>query len=140
MLLHHLLVAHKLVEPGLLSLRHDQRNQAQDYAAIGRVADQVRVMAYDYHWSTSAPGPIAPVDWVRDVLDYSLTRIPADKIVLGVPLYGYDWVGDTGTPVSWEQVYELAQEHQAAVQWDGASQSPWLTYTDAQGRQHEVWF
>ena len=75
----------------------DPRNVAQDYAAIGRAADQVRLMAYDYHWESSAPGPVAPISWVRAVLRYAKTQIPASKIILGVPLYGYDWVGRHGT-------------------------------------------
>ena len=119
---------------------YDQRNLAQDYAAIGRVADQVRLMAYDYHWTTSAPGPIAPIDWVRDVLLYARTQIPARKIVLGVGLYGYDWSDGRGSPLTWVQVYGRAKEHGSTVRWDLPSQSPWLTYTDQAGRPHQIWF
>jgi spore germination protein len=119
---------------------YDQRDQAQDYAALGGAADQIRVMAYDYHWSTSAPGPIAPFDWVRDALDYTLAHIPAQKVLLGVPLYGYDWAGGAAQPVSWAQVYDLARTHAGQVRWDQASQSPWLQYTDGSGVRHVVWF
>jgi spore germination protein len=117
-----------------------QRNLAQDYHAIGQVADQVRLMGYDYHWSTSAPGPVAPIGWIRDVLRYAKTQIPAEKIILGVPLYGYDWVGKHGTPVSWLQVFRLASRYGIRPRFDAASQSPWFTYTDAVGRGHTVWF
>jgi len=117
-----------------------QRNLAQDYHAIGQVADQVRLMGYDYHWATSAPGPVAPIGWIRDVLSYAKTQIPASKIILGVPLYGYDWVGNRGTPLSWLQVFRLASEHRIRPYFNVATQSPWFTYTDATGRQHMVWF
>ena len=117
-----------------------QRNLAQDYHAIGQVADQVRLMGYDYHWATSAPGPVAPIGWIRDVLRYAKTEIPASKIILGVPLYGYDWVGNHGTPLSWLQVFRLANEHGIKPYFNYASQSPWFTYTDSAGRLHEVWF
>ena len=66
--------------------------KAQDYAAIGKAADVVRIMAYDFSWSGSpAPGPIAPDEWVRRVGTYAKSRIPAKKVSLGIPCYGYDW-------------------------------------------------
>ncbi|WP_312871730.1 glycosyl hydrolase family 18 protein [Amycolatopsis acididurans] len=118
---------------------YDQRNLAQDYAAIGRVADEVRLMAYDYHWATSPPGPVAPIGWVRDVLRYATSQIPAAKIVLGIPLSGYDWSGGSGTVITWQQAFQLANRYHAPVQYDTVGQSPWFTYTDDAGRPHEVW-
>ncbi|MCA1835974.1 MAG: peptidoglycan hydrolase [Actinobacteria bacterium] len=119
----------------------DQRNAGQDYKAIGAAADEVRVMAYDYHWSESTPGPVAPMPWVRDVLTYAKTQMPADKIVLGIPVSGYDWVdGGNGEVVTWIQCYGRAQKFHAPLQYDRLSQSPSFKYTDEQGRQHEVWF
>jgi spore germination protein len=115
-------------------------NVAQDYGAIGQAADQVRLMGYDYHWASSAPGPIAPVRWLRDVVNYAKTQIPADKIVLGVPLYGYDWSGGHGTGISWLQALRLSREHHAAARYDPRAQAPWFSYTDAAGRKHTVWF
>jgi spore germination protein YaaH len=116
------------------------RNVAQDYAVIGRAADQVRVMAYDYHWASSGPGPIAPVSWVRGVLAYAKTQIPASKIILGIPLYGYDWTGGHGANLTSQQATRLAAQHRAPVRYDTASQSPWFSYTAADGSRHQVWF
>lgn len=118
----------------------DQRNVAQDYAAIGDAVDEVRLMAYDYHWSASAPGPVAPITWVREVLDYAKTEIAAEKIVLGVPVAGFDWVEGQGEPVSWLQSYGRTRAYNATLQYDRLSQSPSFRYTDEQGRAHEVWF
>jgi len=118
----------------------DQRNLAQNYAAIGRAADQVRIMAYDYHWATSAPGPVAPLPWVRAVLTYAKSQIPARKIILGVPLYGYDWSGGHGREVSWLGAFRLARAYHVHPRYDTTSQSPWFSYTDAAGRRHVVWF
>ena len=119
----------------------DGRNAGQDYAAIGKAADEVRLMAYDYNWSGSAPGPVAPLPWVRDVLTYAKTQIPAEKIVLGVAVSGYDWVdGGQGEVVTWIQCFGRARAFHATSQFDRLSQSPYFKYTDAQGHQHEVWY
>jgi spore germination protein YaaH len=118
----------------------DQRNVAQDYAALGEAADEVRLMAYDYHWAASMPGPVAPITWVRDVLAYAKTQIPPGKVVLGVPVAGFDWVDGQGEPVSWLQCFGRSRAYHATLQYDRLSQSPSFRYTDAQGRAHEVWF
>ncbi len=119
---------------------YDERNVAQDYAAIGRVVDQVRIMGYDRHWATSEPGPVAPVGWIRDVLDYAESRIPPAKIVLGVPLYGYDWSQGYGRGVTWQEAVRTARTHGVPINYDETAEAPWFTYTDARGHQHEVWF
>ena len=65
-----------------------------DYAAIGEHVDAIRIMAYDY--STSEPGPIAPIDWVRSAVRAAKRAVGDDaRIVLGVPLYGRNWVTAT---------------------------------------------
>lgn len=116
------------------------RNVAQDYAAIGKVADQVRLMGYDYHWPTSPPGPIAPVGWLAGVLRYAKTRIPAAKIILGVPEYGYDWSRGHGTGITWQQAMQLSRQPGVQLHYSAASQAPWFSYTDAAGHRHTVWF
>jgi spore germination protein len=118
---------------------NSEPNRAQDYGAIARAADEVRVMAYDYRWETSEPGPIAPGFWVRDVLAYATTQIEPDKIVLGVPVYGYDWSVGVAPPVSWARAHELSQQHNAEVQWDAQSETPWFRYWEGDS-EHTVWF
>lgn len=71
---------------------HEQTRQVQDYVRIGQIADEVRIMAYDYTLQSSkTPGPIGPVNWIEDVLDYATNAIANEKIWLGVHLYGYQW-------------------------------------------------
>ena len=70
-----------------------------DHGTIAGIVDRLRIMAYDY--STGSAGPIAPIEWVADVID-GLRAVVApehlDRVVLGVPAYGYNWpVATTGT-------------------------------------------
>lgn len=118
---------------------YGDRNKAQDFAAIGSLADEVRLMAYDYHWSTSSPGSVAPKPWVEAVLAYAVTVVPKEKLVLGLPLYGYNWSNGKGQPVSWREVSESAKSMGIAVYRDSETGSPWLEYTET-GSTHIVWF
>jgi spore germination protein len=117
-----------------------QGDRAQDYRAIGRAADQLRVMGYGYHWAASAPGPVAPIGWVRAVLGYAKSQVPAHKIILGVPLFGYDWAAGRGAAVSWLRAFQLARRYHVRPHYAAASQEPWFAYSDARGQRHVVWF
>lgn len=64
-----------------------------DFAAMGRVADTVRIMTYDY--SVGSPGPIAPIWWVRQEIAKMSAMIPPEKLMIGVPVYGRDWYART---------------------------------------------
>ena len=97
-------------------------------------------MLYDYHWDSSKPGSLAPIGWVRSVLKFAVTQIPPPKLVLGLGTYGYDWVGDRGTSLMWDEIRALARETRSGVRWDEESASPWFRYVDAGDRVHEVWF
>ncbi|MDK2889054.1 MAG: spore germination protein [Thermoanaerobacter sp.] len=113
-----------------------------DYATIGRYADQVVVMAYDEHGAYSGPGPIASLPWVEKVVQYTVSKIPAPKVMLGIPAYGFDWNYDGGFPryLSHELALETARWYGAPVRWNTWAQAPYFTYIDENGSRHEVWF
>ncbi|GHV90600.1 hypothetical protein AGMMS50268_11030 [Spirochaetia bacterium] len=71
-------------------------NDVNDYAKIKPLVDRILVMAYDEHWSTSAPGPIASMSWCKKVADYALRVIGREKLIMGIPFYGRAW-GDKTT-------------------------------------------
>ena len=67
-----------------------------DHGTIAAHVDRIRIMAYDF--SVAQPGPIAPLAWVQDVVDGTSAIVPEewhDKLVLGVPSYGSNWVRST---------------------------------------------
>jgi spore germination protein len=118
-----------------------QPNTAQDYAALGKVADQVRIMGYNYHWANSGPGATAPIGWVQSVLRYAKSQMPASKVVLGIPLFGYDWPDGNAAAatLSWLQALHLSRQYHAASSYNKASQAPYFSYAGG-GRTHIVWF
>ncbi len=79
--------------------------QPMDWPALANLTDQVRIMVYDYHSrDTDVPGPIAPIGWLKEVLDDAITKIPRQQIIVGLPNYGYDWTEPTDTASSWSGV------------------------------------
>lgn len=121
--------------------------QAQDWRRLGAAVDRFRVMTYDYHWSGSDPGPIAPLWWMEDVLDFATSVVPPNKVYVGLNLYGHDWGGGPSSDsLVWESVQRLITTHDITRQWqerDGWRRrvaEPWFTYTDASGQRHEVWY
>ncbi|MHB1954106.1 MAG: glycosyl hydrolase family 18 protein [Sulfobacillus sp.] len=118
----------------------DPYGRAYDYHVLGQYADKVVLMTYDYHCIGSAAGPIAPIGWVTDAVNYALSRMPANKIVLGLAAYGYDWGSDgTTVEVHDQEAVSLAEDQGVPIQWNGAYQEPWFTYTSG-GVSHTVWF
>lgn len=118
------------------SIGKTSASTAHDYYGIGQAVDIVRIMAYDYSWST--PGPIAPADWVKQVLDYAVTLIPREKLEVGLPTYGYDW-GAIKTGVSYLVAINTAERYTAQILQDRQN-GPHYTYKDITGTPHEVWF
>lgn len=75
-----------------------------DYARLSEVCDKIIIMAYDQHWSTSAPGPVASSDWGKRIYDYAKTVIPPEKLVLGAPFYGRAWVNEDLGGKAWTNI------------------------------------
>ncbi len=120
--------------------------EAHDYKAHGEIADFVIIMTYEWGWSGGPPMAVSPIGPVRQVLEYALTQMPAEKIMMGQNLYGYDWTlpfvpgGPFARAVSPQRAIEIAMENNVAISYDYTSQAPFFYYTDNQGRQHVVWF
>lgn len=126
-------------QPGLLYEGHD-------YRAHGEILDFVIIMTYEWGWSGGPPMAVAPINEVRSVMNYALTEIPANKILMGMPLYGYDWTlpyvsgGPFARAISPQEAVRIAVNNNVAIQYDQVAQSPYFNYTDTQQRSHVVWF
>lgn len=118
---------------------------AHDYAAHGQTVDYVVLMTYEWGYTYGPAMAVAPIDKVRQVLDYATQVIPAGRILMGVPNYGYDWTlpfvqGTAARSLSNIDAVTLAGQVQASIQYDQTAQAPFFHYYDGDGRQHEVWF
>jgi len=83
---------------------------AYDYAALAGICDRVFIMAYDQHWETSSPGPIASLSWCETVAARGIEEVPRERLVMGLPLYGRAWqTRKINRALTWKDAEELSR-------------------------------
>ena len=125
--------------------------QLWDVPRIGKAVDYIVVMAYDFHRRSSPQaGPVAPLFGGKDKWDSDIHQnligflrfVPKEKILLGVPFYGYGWQTEsrspqantfpgTGATATYSRVKELLANPTAnnvQVGWDDKALCPYLSY------------
>ncbi len=119
--------------------------EGKDYGLLGEAADSVLLMTYEWGYTYGPPMAVAPVDKVRQVVEYAVTRIEPSKIDLGIPNYGYDWTlpfvqgSSRAITVSNQEAVRIAIEADVPIQFDEVAMSPFFRY-EKDGQLHEVWF
>lgn len=125
-------------QPGLLY-------EGKDYGGLGAAADEVLLMAYEWGYTYGPAMAVAPLNKVRQVIEYALTEIPSEKINLGIPNYGYDWTlpyvrGESrAVTIGNVEAVQIAIGRDVPILFDETAQSPFFRYV-SDGREHEVWF
>lgn len=117
-----------------------------DYKSISEHADAIILMNYDQHWQTSPPGPIAAQDWFVTNIQNILKIVPANKLVMGIANYGYDWPSKTksnphptASPVTFQEAITTADDSGADIDFDSDSLNLDYSYEDENGVDHNVW-
>ena len=114
-----------------------------DYKGIGQYADRAAIMTYDEHgaWAGSGAGPIASITWQEKVVRYAVSQMPEDKILLGVPVYGFDWTKGKSWPKysSYQMSKDTAKRYGINILWHEQYKIPYFKYKDQNGSR-EVWF
>lgn len=119
--------------------------EGKDYPGLGRAADSVLLMTYEWGYTFGPPMAVAPLNEVRRVVEYAVTEIPPEKINLGIPNYGYDWIlpykqgTSRATAISLQYAVQLAIDNDVPIGFDQVAMSPHFHYLK-DGLEHEVWF
>ncbi len=119
--------------------------EAHDYGALGGAADRALIMTYEWGYAYGPPMAVAPIDQVARVLQYAVSAIPPEKILMGLPNYAYDWplpfergvtaARSLGNP----EAAALAGQNNAQIMFELPAAAPHFEYT-ANGRAQVVWF
>ncbi len=115
-----------------------------DYGALAKHADQIVLMAIDFHWAGSDPGPIAPMADVENALArVRAYQVPDARLAVELPVYGYDWTVDAaGHRVQGTQAASVTATSIAGEHWTTTGSSDGETsyeYTSL-GHRHVVWY
>lgn len=141
------------VRPGLrLSIAVGQAPQmlpGTDFATLAPLVDQIGIMNYDYAGPWNArTGFLAPLfsnpmasypaeNIERSIASYKAAGVPSEKLLMGLPFYGYSWTEvdsannglfQTGNGVHADEPYHFIHSLSApfSVYRDQRSRAPWL--------------
>jgi cellulose synthase/poly-beta-1,6-N-acetylglucosamine synthase-like glycosyltransferase/peptidoglycan/xylan/chitin deacetylase (PgdA/CDA1 family)/spore germination protein YaaH len=122
-------------EAALLTVDVTPGHPAFDLERLGAVADLVILLAYDVHEETSVPGPIASPSWFGSVVEEARDRVPADRLVVGLASYCYDWRrGASGEALTFRSAMARAAGYSALPEFRRELGGTRYSYAD-----HEVW-
>lgn len=137
-------------EGGFSAWIYENWRGAYDLKSIAQSVDLICLMTYDQHTRWTAPGPVAGWAWTTGNLEYALKFVPAPKLSLGIPLYGYHWFagtpvksddksGDKPNPsaeyIGTDDAVDLAKEYGGHIEWDSADRSAWFYFYRADLRE-----
>lgn len=143
-----------------------EETRIADPKGLVEVADALFIMAYDFHQPTSNnAGPVSPLDGsytttrlnLIKTVDTYLTMVSADKLILGLPFYGYDWLVEDEAPMSkriegndalgysgvktYAEITDLMVKKQLKPQFYDLSKSYYVNYIDSDtGSKRQIWY
>ncbi|WP_448662723.1 glycosyltransferase [Sphingomonas sp. CJ20] len=109
-----------------------------DLRAFAKVADRVILMAYDEHWQTGTPGPIASQPWLVQQVESALRQVGSERLIVALGSYAYDWHGGGADALSIEEAWLAAHDSEAPITFDPASGNAGFAY-DENGAHHDIW-
>lgn len=107
-------------------------------AAFGKAADKVFLMDYDEHDPSSGPGPIASQAWFIDHINAALQKVPANKAILAIGSYAYDWHDKTADNMTIEEAWLAANDSDTKPVFDKVSGNSTFSYEE-NGTVHSIW-
>ncbi|GAA4728639.1 polysaccharide deacetylase family protein [Flavisolibacter ginsenosidimutans] len=128
---HHLLVTQDVIP----------FNEDYNYDALAKYNDFLFVMAYDEFSDGTKAGPIAEQKWIEAAVDEATKKLPANKIILGLGAYGYDWPRNSqALPLTYQQALSVAKENDGKIEFNNDTYNLHFSYSDDNDVEHDVYF
>lgn len=119
--------------------------EGYDYAFHGKIVDYIFLNTKEWEVVKYEPNPVVSLFETKKVLAYAITKIPKEKIMMEIPLYGYNWSlpflkGDRAKVINNEEAIFLADKYNTIINYDTVAEAPYFNYVDEEGKSHIVWF
>jgi spore germination protein len=110
-----------------------------DYPVLARGTDWLSLMAYEQHTRNTGPGPVAALDWVRQVTEGTGQGLDRARVYLGIPFYHRDWrLSGSPTAGGFADAIGTAAMNRSELTWDFTAATASFRYSDETG-EHSVW-
>ena len=110
-----------------------------ELGSFAKVADKLFLMNYDEHSPGDPAGPIASQSWFVANLKTALKQVPADRAIVAIGNYGYDWHGSTTDNMTDEEAWLAANDSDARPIFDARSGNTTFSYQEEDGEVHTIW-
>ena len=113
----------------------------QDWVFLSTLADTIRIMVYDYTTPIKKSYAVTPIFWMEDVARYAESKIPKEKISIGLPEYGYRYDQDGNkTPITYTDILAYRKKSGLVSDvLDSETGEKLLTYKE-NGKTYEAWY
>ncbi len=134
------------INPNIIMIDNEVVFEEVDYSLLGRHAQNVIIMSYEWAANTNPPSPISSIYNTELFINYILNYVPSEKIILGIATIGYDWEIpyapgiSTVNSISFDRVNNLAKNSNTNILFDELSQTPFFRYISNNRTEHIVWF
>ncbi len=120
-------------------------NPDWNYKAYASITDYLMLMAYDEHYSTGDAGPVSSEAWYEETLKKRMAELSPAHTIICFGNYGYNWANDgsEAETVSFQESLLAAKESldsPTEIEFDTDSKNPHFSYTEDDGKDHDVWF
>jgi spore germination protein len=115
------------------------------YSDIGKASNYVILITYLWQEGQISQLYQTTSYYLNEYLDFVITQIPPEKIMLGMTRIAYDWElpyieGETiGATLSNSSALDLANQIGSTIEFDAGTQTPYYYY-NISGADHYVWF
>jgi Predicted glycosyl hydrolase len=136
------------INPSLENVEREAALMKIDYTGISETVNGIILLKYVWGMNNDPPSPVSNISSIRILLEYLVSMIPENKIMIGEPLISYDWLlpfipgKSSANALTLDSALNLAKNAEAEIQFDEISQTPFFHYDQSSigpPLQHIVW-